>query len=297
MEELDLSDNALGIKGIRACQPALEAPAALRRLYLCNDGISAEACELIHDLLLQGAGESGNCPLTALHFFNNMSGEGGGLAIGKLLARCSAMESFRMSSTRCTPAGGAAILRGLQATSALRTLDLSDNTLGTESGPLVADLLRAQPGLASLHLGDTSLEASGVVEVADALATSCPALTYLNLSCNESGADGALALARALRQGTPQLKELHMEVCVPPPPARRASLLLAVCSAPHACSRPRVDAGERAWLPRSQGGGARCARPPGPASSAPGRERDRRPRSAGAGRLCRGLPRPAGAAR
>lgn len=74
--ELNVSDNALGAKGVTACQ-ALIICKTLERLYVCNNGLSADSCVLISELLLQG----GCPPLTALHFYNNMSGDGGANAI------------------------------------------------------------------------------------------------------------------------------------------------------------------------------------------------------------------------
>ena len=74
--ELNVSDNALGSKGVTACK-SLFSCKSLKRLYACNNGLSADACDLVSKLLLEGG-----CPeLTALHFYNNMSGDGGATAI------------------------------------------------------------------------------------------------------------------------------------------------------------------------------------------------------------------------
>lgn len=74
--ELNVSDNALGSKGVIACKELIVCK-TLQRLYFCNNGMSADACVLISELLLDG----GCAPLTALHFYNNMSGNGGAVAI------------------------------------------------------------------------------------------------------------------------------------------------------------------------------------------------------------------------
>jgi Ran GTPase-activating protein 1 len=74
--ELNVSDNALGSKGVTACQ-SLFVCKSLKRLYACNNGLSADACVLVSELLLKDG-----CPeLTTLHFYNNMSGDGGAVAI------------------------------------------------------------------------------------------------------------------------------------------------------------------------------------------------------------------------
>lgn len=74
--ELNVSDNALGSKGVKACQ-SLFVCKSLKCLYACNNGLSGDACDLVAELLL-----GGGCPLlTTLHFYNNMSGDGGAIAI------------------------------------------------------------------------------------------------------------------------------------------------------------------------------------------------------------------------
>jgi hypothetical protein len=109
--ELNVSDNALGSKGVTACHTAITCKTLqvsetlslslslsplslslslsslsplsllLQRLYFCNNGMSADACVLIKEILLEGG-----CPkLTALHFYNNMSGDGGAVAIGGMM--------------------------------------------------------------------------------------------------------------------------------------------------------------------------------------------------------------------
>ena len=57
LEELDLSDNAVGTKGVAVLRPLLTRLPALRRLFFCNCGISAEAARSIADCLLLGEGE------------------------------------------------------------------------------------------------------------------------------------------------------------------------------------------------------------------------------------------------
>lgn len=50
--EIDLSDNAVGPKGVQACRELLTSQESLERLYFCNCGISAEAAVSISELLL-----------------------------------------------------------------------------------------------------------------------------------------------------------------------------------------------------------------------------------------------------
>ncbi len=50
--EIDLSDNAVGPKGVRACSELLSSQASLEKLYFCNCGISAEAAVSIAELVM-----------------------------------------------------------------------------------------------------------------------------------------------------------------------------------------------------------------------------------------------------
>ena len=106
---LDLSDNALGPRGVEACRGLLTGLETLEDVAFCNDGLSAEACDAIADMLLFRAPTR----LRRLHFFNNMSGDGGGVAIGRILAQSPNMADFRMSSVRCAAEGGAALFASL----------------------------------------------------------------------------------------------------------------------------------------------------------------------------------------
>ena len=59
---------------------------SLDEVLFCNDGLSALSVELIRDIFLPAGADKGETRLRALHFFNNMSGDGGGVACaGKFL--------------------------------------------------------------------------------------------------------------------------------------------------------------------------------------------------------------------
>ena len=104
--ELDLSENALGPRGIESCRPLLASKETLQRLSFCNDGLSAEAMESIRDLLLF-RGVDQPTSLKSLRFHNNMSGSGGAIAIAKVVEQSPLLERFELSSTRCGRDGGA----------------------------------------------------------------------------------------------------------------------------------------------------------------------------------------------
>lgn len=114
--EVNVSDNALGVKGINVIKSILVGK-KLENVYFCNNGMSAEAAALICELLLQSTDDNNEeieksnekqspPPLKILHFFNNMSGNGGGVAIAKLITACSkTLTNIRFSATRCMASG------------------------------------------------------------------------------------------------------------------------------------------------------------------------------------------------
>lgn len=87
---------------------------SLQRLYVCNNGLSAEAAELLVKILIREASVLGSTeeaaekkcpPLELLHFYNNMSGDGGAKAVAKIVEACPQLLDFRFSATRSTPVG------------------------------------------------------------------------------------------------------------------------------------------------------------------------------------------------
>ncbi|KAL5651692.1 hypothetical protein ACJX0J_037150, partial [Zea mays] len=70
---LNISDNALGEKGVRAFSELLKSQESLEELYVMNDGISEEAAKALSELI--PATEK----LKVLHFHNNMTGDEGNI--------------------------------------------------------------------------------------------------------------------------------------------------------------------------------------------------------------------------
>ena len=116
--------------------------------------MSAEANEAIVELLLFRTPTN----FKLLHFFNNMSGSGGAVALERLLLNSPTLEDFRLSSTRCGIEGGIALSRGLASCSQLRKLDLCDNTFGVEGGIQLGKALSVMANLVHLNLRDLGIK-------------------------------------------------------------------------------------------------------------------------------------------
>ncbi|KAJ1446920.1 hypothetical protein M885DRAFT_451953 [Pelagophyceae sp. CCMP2097] len=243
---IDVSDNALGQKGLDALLPLLRSR-KLRTLNVCNNGMSADAANQLADLVVPAAGET---VLESLQYYNNMSADGGADGVARIVASSPLMRDLRFSGTRTTRAGSLVIAESIAAhLTHLVTLDLADNLFGVNGAALLAAAIRKCPQLASLNLRDCSLTDAGagrdrftppgfalvsgaVVESASPLtkldvsgneltraanwrplvASTAATLEYLGAEENEFGNGGARRLAAALLAS---------------PPLRLATLLLA----------------------------------------------------------------------
>lgn len=190
---LNLSDNALGEKGIRACAAAFQKQESLESIAFQNVGCSVHGCAAV-DELMQCTGS-----LKRLHLLNNMSGDEGAASIARVLSRCPAMEDFKMASSRVGADGGIALAKALaSAGTNLRILDIHDNPMTSEIAEDLGSVLQKHLVLKRLNLNDTCLGDEGVETVAKALASGVPVLEELELELNEITPAGAEALAVAL---------------------------------------------------------------------------------------------------
>lgn len=194
-KSINLSDNALGSKGIHSCSAVLTKK-TLESLRVCNNGLSSETIQLLANILLDG----GCPPLKLLHCYNNMSGNGGASALGTIVMACPMLEDLRFSATRTDSKGCIKFAEAMQDLSYLVHLDLADNSFRDSAARLLASSLRKQRGLQSLNLRDAGLNEEGVLAVASALIDAAPALRVLDLSGNDvSAANCSGPIAALLR--------------------------------------------------------------------------------------------------
>eukprot|EP00245_Coleochaete_scutata_P007603 TRINITY_DN23085_c0_g1_i1.p1 TRINITY_DN23085_c0_g1~~TRINITY_DN23085_c0_g1_i1.p1 ORF type:complete len:551 (+),score=153.55 TRINITY_DN23085_c0_g1_i1:74-1726(+) len=204
LRSLNLSDNALGEKGVRACGAALRGQTSLEHLYFCNNGISVEAAASIAELLPSSK------KLKTLHFYNNMSGDDGAKALSKLVEEATVLYDFRFSSTRVATEGGLALATALLSGSSLRKLDFRDNMFSPQCGVALAKVCAKHIGLREVYFGDTGLGDAGAIAVAEALENGAPKLEVLDLAGNDiSSTEAALAISMCVAR-KPTLKKLNL---------------------------------------------------------------------------------------
>ncbi|CAN4113431.1 unnamed protein product [Withania somnifera] len=192
LKYLNLSDNALGEKGVRAFGKLLRSQTNLEELFLMNDGISKEAARAVSELVRSTE------KLKVLHFHNNMTGDEGAVVIAEIVKRSPLLEDFRCSSTRVGCQGGSALCEALVMCSHLKKLDLRDNMFSPETGLLLSKALSKHENLVEVYLSYLNLEDEGAIAVANALKDSAPSLSVFEMAGNDITAEAAPAIASCI---------------------------------------------------------------------------------------------------
>lgn len=208
LEEVDLSDNAMGSKGVKACETVLGGSAvmkSLRSLKLCNNGLSEYTMNEVAELLTRPSDkDSSSCianRLEQIHFFNNMSDDAGCSSFKKILKRAINLKDIRFSGTRAKAKGSAHITSALNELARegklnnVTRLDLADNSFG-DCYQNLADALRTCKNLEYLDLHDCCIGDDGIVQVCDALLDSKAPLSFLSISGNDIGAESMEGIKR-----------------------------------------------------------------------------------------------------
>lgn len=192
LRSLNLSNNALGEKGVRAFGPLLKSQSILEELYLMDDGISEEAALAVCELL------SSTEKLRVLIFHSNMMGDEGAVAISEVVKHSPLLENFQCSSTRVASEGGVALSKALEICTRLKRLDLRDNIFGAEVVVSLSKALSKHVGLSEIYLSYLNLEDEGAISIATVLKLSAPSLEVLDMAGNEITAEAAPALAACI---------------------------------------------------------------------------------------------------
>uniref|UniRef100_A0A7N0SYB9 WPP domain-containing protein n=1 Tax=Kalanchoe fedtschenkoi TaxID=63787 RepID=A0A7N0SYB9_KALFE len=200
---LDLSNNAMGEKGVNAFEGLFRSQNQLEELYLINDGISEEAARAVCDFI------PSTDKLRILHFHNNMTGDEGAVAIAEIVSRSPSLEDFRCSSTRVDSEGGVALAEALGSCTRIKKLDLRDNMFGVEAGLALCKPISRFADLTEVYLSYLNLEDEAAIAISNALKESAPSLEVLELAGNDITAEAASALA-ALIQAKQFLTKLNL---------------------------------------------------------------------------------------
>ena len=229
LHALNLSDNAIGARGVEAVSQALRQQTALQRVTFNNDGLQGSAVAVLVDALLhphrtsdeQAANQPQ--PPTALfvpkvssqptairhvELIRNLLPNRDPEPLVPLILSSPHLTHFILASTRLSPAGGLAIARALSspALTSLVHVDLHDGKLGPEAGLVLANQLLTPAKtqhLLHLNLGDIDVNdrdetGTAVRAIIVALRSAAPRLQHLDLHHNDITPRLATLLARSL---------------------------------------------------------------------------------------------------
>lgn len=192
LKSLNLSNNALGEKGVRAFGSLLKSQTHLEELYLMNDGISEKAARSVCELIPSTE------RLRVLHFHNNMTGDEGAVAISQVIKQAPLLEDFRCSSTRIDSEGGTVLSEALETCANLKKLDLRDNMFGIEAGLTLSKSLYKHVNLTELYISYLNLEDDGAISISNVLKQTAQNLEVLEMAGNDITADAAPSLASCI---------------------------------------------------------------------------------------------------
>ncbi|KAD1215661.1 hypothetical protein R6Q59_028292 [Mikania micrantha] len=201
---LNLSNNALGEKGVRAFGGLLRSQGNLVELCLMNAGITPEAAKAICELI------PSTSKLKILHFHHNMTGDEGAIAISQLLKGSPNLVDFRCSSTRIGSVGGIALAEALKICTLLRKLDIRDNMFGPKPGIALSHTLSTHANLTEIYLSYLNLENEATIAVANALKESNSTLEIMELAGNNITSEAANALADCILSKKHSLTRINL---------------------------------------------------------------------------------------
>jgi len=223
--ELDLSNNAFGIRVAPLLVPLFSQRASIQVLKLNNNGLGPEAGNIVAGALLEAAkrAESLDQPsnLRVLTCGRNRLGDGSANLWGEVLAAHKNLQKVRMVNNGFHESGVIAIAQGLKKCRDLRHLSLRDGTAqssryapsedGKRGWHTIADVVREAPALEFLDLSDCGLTQEGNSELIQALSeTVHPNLDTILLENNDMGTAHYDALKDIFSSHLPALKLLDL---------------------------------------------------------------------------------------
>lgn len=134
---VDLSDNALGNRGLEACDSVLGRQNKLEYVKFEDNGLAAESMAVLEQQL------AGSEHLRSIKFENNMVGPEGAEHFAGIVRSCPMLEDIKYAHVRARNAGTRAVLQAIvdNASLNLKRLDLNGGKLFSEEEDDGIDLL------------------------------------------------------------------------------------------------------------------------------------------------------------
>jgi len=215
IEELDLSDNALGPYGMEGVVEFIKSPAcySLKCLRLNNNGLGIYGVKMLAQALNECLSEStkAGTPLSLTTFIvgrNRMENEGA-IFLSEFFKAVGTLEVVEMPQNFIRHPGISALAEALVHNPKLRVLNLNDNTFTWRGSQAIANALPKLQQLATLNFGDCLIRSKGAEFLAKSLATGHPHLKEVYMDHGEIHLNAALLLINSLKSKT-NLKVLDL---------------------------------------------------------------------------------------
>ncbi|XP_078600657.1 ran GTPase-activating protein 1-like isoform X1 [Branchiostoma floridae x Branchiostoma japonicum] len=212
--ELDLSDNAFGPDGVKACRGLLTSKAVytLEVLKLNNNGLGVGGGQILSEALIEchTASSTEGKPLALKVFISgrNRLENPGAKALSKAFKVIGTLEEVSMPQNGIQHLGITALAEAFSENKNLRVVNLNDNIFTEKGAESMAKALPNMTNVEVINFGDCLLRSGGAEAIAKAISSN-QYLKELILSYNEIRKDAAILVAEAV-EGKEHLKKLDL---------------------------------------------------------------------------------------
>ncbi|EDO31643.1 predicted protein [Nematostella vectensis] len=213
--ELDLSDNAFGPDGVKACVKLLTSPAcySLKILRFNNNGLGVGGGKLLSGALLDNhkSSTAAGTPLKLEVFISgrNRLENPGSKCLAEAFKTIGTLVEVQMPQNGIQHEGITALAESFRSNPNLKIINLNDNIFTEKGATSMAKVLPTLNNVEVINFGDCLVKSAGAVALAEACCTSLPNLKELILSFDEIKKDAALTVAKSV-QNKADFKKLDL---------------------------------------------------------------------------------------
>ncbi|XP_032702099.1 leucine-rich repeat-containing protein 74A isoform X1 [Lontra canadensis] len=205
LQEMNVSDNDLGLKGARIISEFLQRNiSSLWNLQLSGNNFRDKSAELLCQAL------SANYQIKTLDLSHNQFSDKGGEYVGQMLALNIGLQSLDLSWNHFHVRGAVALCNGLRVNTTLQKLDLSMNGFGNEGATALGEVLRLNNSLVYLDISCNDITNDGVSKISKGLEVN-ESLKVLKLFLNPLSMDGAVSLILSIKR-SPKSKMEEIDI-------------------------------------------------------------------------------------
>jgi len=234
LEELNLSDNALGKDGVAAFTSLFDTNPALKHVLINNCGLGSRGGIVLARSLVSSQGHLDHAAIRALipsldaeeDEQDEQAAQHSDSASASASASCAAdqaaprsliqLETLVAGRNRLENIGATALGHALQHVTSITRLEIPQNGIQPPGIVALCAGLAKNPSLQVLNLNDNTIKTDGAHALAAAL-LSLPHLRKLNLGDCMLGSEGVRIIAKALANSsagaTTELEELDLSYC------------------------------------------------------------------------------------